>query len=584
MDFVKCRLPAGVFVAAILACAIPASAGGPLAPKFMPLPHDGTCEPIQRSNACQRTDKDFTVNKADGSGTTTISIIENNTLSFSRIANMTKALGEPFHPKTDSYEKKTIAARTYYGAMLKDTGEIIENAMYPYFLPVSDKVAIAKAHEYSGTSGGVVHKFYWVNLDGKLTEPERPGMKPNTFYYIGGYEGFPVQVFEYVSHDTERGTYTLRQYDAYGKERAIFDNIVLHKRRDENDSFELDFFPNSTKTFVVSALHPDTGEPASLWFATDGSVLGYRPPAEVRSVLAVDAKKSRQDELVQIVGQLPVRTGLKDDRLYHPLDMKGERVAAPDNFLGMARMFSWSGRTGGADNGQVHYRGWLLVYDLGTGYGYKISDRATTASDYPWMVTAEEVLKSEGDLKMLAGFEAAPIDGYTRTVIRLFDRYEADGITPAAGAVPASWRQVNRNSDNALKVTATTELREESYATANDAFAAIKQREMEHKAEYARRQEVYRQEMAVWQAERDAQEARYQAEQQARLEREAAQEAEWARKRAQYRPKTGAEEYAERLEAYRRQQGLSSGVDTPFKRTTTECYDQGDGTEKCFTR
>ncbi len=38
------------------------------------------------------------------------------------------------------------------------------------------------------------------------------------------------------------------------------------------------------------------------------------------------------------------------------------------------------------------------------------------------------------------------------------------------------------------------------------------------------------------------------------------------------------------MEEYKRQQGISSGVATPFKRKTTECYDQGDGTEKCFTR
>ncbi|MEM5518551.1 hypothetical protein WNY37_16455 [Henriciella sp. AS95] len=581
------KLAATLFLAAMTASAPSASAGGPSVPSWNPHAEPGQCVPIERTKSCERTDLVYLVNKADGSGTTRVALIEDRSLSFRKISKMAKAMGEPFDRKINSYAKEVLEESLWRGARLPDEGRTIEPPLYLYVYPVSDKVALIEPYDKVPTPE--TDLLYFVALDGKIAEPVRPGIRRDRLVYIGGrHRNMPAHVFELVSSDKERGTATFRQYDGYGNVRAVFDNIVRHKPKDNFDSWELDFVIYGPQHFVTSALHPVTGEPASLWFNADGSVMGYRPPAVPRSVIQIGTKDRSWTDLFSLVGELPEFTGLKDNRLYHPLDVNGKLWPAPDNFVGMARMFDWPHRnSAGAPTGNNNYRGWLLVYNLGTGYGYKIADRDRPKSDYPAMVSAPYVLNAEKDLKMLAGFQTAPIDGsngYKRTVIRLFDRYEADGVTPAAGAVPASWREVNRNSDNGLRVTATTELREESYATASEAFAAMRQRELEHKAEYARRQEIYRQERLAWQAEREAQEARYQAEQQARLEREAAQEAEWARKRAQYRPKTGAEEYAERMEEYKRQQGLSSGVQAPFKRQTTECYDQGDGTEKCFTR
>lgn len=584
MSHYNSKLASALFLVTSLNGAITASAGGPSVPSWNPHAERGQCVPIEGTKACERTDLVYLVNKADGSGTTKVALIEDKSLSFSKISKMAKAMGEPFHSKTGSDQKKVLERQSWRGARLPDEGRTIEPPLYLYVYPVSDKVALVEPYDKSRTPE--TDLVYFVALDGKLAAPVRPGIRRDHLFYVGGqYGNMPAQVFELVSFDKARGTATVRQYDGYGNERAVFDNIVLHKRRDDFDSFELDFFINSAEHFVVSAVHPITGEPAALWFAADGSVLGYRPPAAPRSIKQIGNRDGRWRNLFSLVGELPVFTGLKDDRLYHPLDSNGEKFAAPDNFIGMARMFSWPVKnSGGGLTGNNDYRGWLLVYDLEAGYGYKISDRAQANSDYPSMVSAPNVLKNEDDLKMLAGFETTSIDGLTRTVIRLFDRYETDGITPAAGAVPAGWHQVYTNSDNGLRITATTEIREESYATASEAFAAIRKEMLEDKAEYARRQEIYRQEMLAWQAERDAQAARYQAEQQARYEREAAQEVEWARKRAEYRPKTGAEIFAERMEEYKRQQSVSSGVDTPFKRKTTECYDQGDGTAKCFTR
>lgn len=578
------KLASAFFLVTTLSGAITASAGGPSVPSLNPHAEPGQCVPIERTKACERTDLVYLVNKADGSGTTKVALIEDRSLSFSKISKMAKAMGEPFHTKIDSYAKGVLEKSLWRGVRLRDEGRTIEPPLYRYVYPVSDKVALIEPYDKAPTPEKDL--LYFVALDGKLAEPVRPGIRRDRLVYVGGrHRNMPAHVFELVSVDKERGTATFRQYDGYGNERAVFDNIVRHKPKDEFDSWELDFVIYGPQHFVTSALHPVTGEPVSLWFNADGSVMGYRPPAVPRTVIQIGNKERPWTDLFSIVGELPVFTGLKDNRLYHPLDVHGELWPAPDNFVGMARMFSWAEtNSASALTGNNVYRGWLLVYDLGTGYGYKIADRDRPKSDYPAMVSAPYVLNAEADLKMLAGFKVEKIEGYNRAVVRLFDQYEADGITPAAGAVPAGWHQVYRNSDDGLRISASTEILEESYATANEAFAAIRQREVEHKAEYARRQEIYRQEMAVWQAEREAQEARYQAEQQARLEREAAQEAEWARKRAQYRPKTGAEEYAERMEEYKRQQGLSSGVQAPFKRTTTECYDQGDGTEKCFTR
>ena len=38
------------------------------------------------------------------------------------------------------------------------------------------------------------------------------------------------------------------------------------------------------------------------------------------------------------------------------------------------------------------------------------------------------------------------------------------------------------------------------------------------------------------------------------------------------------------MEEYKRANSRPAGVQAPFKPQTTECYDQGDGTEMCFTR
>lgn len=584
MNRKPCSLAAlAVFATALLASG-PARADGPFTQTWNPHAEPGQCVPIKGSKACERTDLVYTVNKADGSGTTKVSLIEDNTLSWSRISKMAKAMGEPFHPKTDSYQKKVLERTTWRGARLPGEGSTIEPPLYLYLFPVSDKVALIEPYDKSRTPE--TDKLYFVALDGKLDVPVGPGIQRNRLYYIGGYyAGMPAQVFELIGRDEARGTFTLRQYDGYGRERAVFDNIVLHKRKDNYDSYELSFYVNSQYEFVVSALHPDTGEPASLWFNADGSVSGYRPPAEVRSVLEVGAKDRTQSELLAIVGQLPVMTDLRDDRLYHPLNLSGEKIPAPDNFIGMARMFHTRSSNGDMSTAPNYYSGWLLVYGLETGYGYKVADRAMTSFNYPAMVSAEDVLASEASFKMLSGFGHSRVaDGSLATIVRPFDRYEADGVTPAEGALPAQWHRVFTNSDGGLTLTASAEIPAKTYATSTEAFFAIGQDEIASDLEYARRQEEHRREWAALQAERDAEKARREAELQAYYAREAEIEAAYAAKRNEYRPKTGAEEFFERMEEYKRANSRPAGVQAPFKPQTTECYDQGDGTEMCFTR
>ncbi len=563
-----------------------ASAGGPFIPKFVPLPKDATCDPINRSDACQRTDKDFKVNKADGSGTTIVSLIEDRTLSYSKIAKTGKVMGEPYFPKDDSYTKKTLAARPYYGAMLKPSGEIIEPAIYPYLIPVSDKVALAKANESSRFYGKdnayrlETNKFYFVNMDGKLTQPERPGIDPRNLYFIGGYYGsLPAQVFEVIGRDEARGTVTMRQYDSYGNERAVFDNIILHKRKDIYDSYELSFYVNSQYDFVVSALHPETGEPAALWFKADGSVIGYRVSAVVRSTLELGSKDRVQPELVEVVGQLPVITSLRDDRLYHPLDLDGERVAAPSNFIGMARMFQSHSSAGDLSSAMSYYRGWLLVYALPTGYGYKIADSGSSSHQYPAIVNAEDVLLSEKSLKMFSGFGYSRVaDGSLAIILRPFDRYEADGVTPADRALPAEWHRVFQSQ---TKFTATEgELAAKSYPTSTEAFFAIGQDEIAQDRAYAQRQAEYKRQLAEREAEQAVERARREAELRAHFEREAKREAEYAKARAQYRPKTGAEEFNERMALMKNHWNRPNPVELPAG--TKICYDMGDGSDFCF--
>ncbi|MEQ9590841.1 MAG: hypothetical protein RJS97_23075 [Parvibaculaceae bacterium] len=563
-----------------------ARADGPMAPSRTPSAEAGQCLPIKGSTACKQTFRTFAVNKADGSGSTKVALIEDRTLSYSKIARTASTLGEPLFPKNDPYTKSSMEKSSYFGVMLDAESNIIEPALYRHILPVSDKVALAVANDvtrFYGKDSGYytpVNKYYFVDLDGKLTKPEQPGIDPASLYYVGGYySGLPAQVFEFIGRDEARGTVTLRQYDGYGRERAVFDNILLHRRKDNYDSFELSFYVNSQYDFVVSALHPETGEPASLWFKADGSVIGYRVSSEVRSTLEVGAKDRTQAELVELVGRLPIITELKDDRLYHPIDLNGERVAAPSNFIGMARMFYSRSSVGDVSTAQNYYRGWLLVYALPTGYGFKISDRASSSVHYPAIVSAEDVLLDEKRLKMLSGFGYSRIaDGDLAMIVRPFDQYEADSVTPAQGALPTRWHRIFERTGS--KFTATQgDLSDKSYGTSTEAFFAIGQDELADDREYARRQEVYQQERAALQAERAAERARREAELQAHFEREAAREAEYAKARSQYRPKTGAEEFNERI-ALMKSWDRRDRRDMPAG--TQVCYDLGDASDFCF--
>lgn len=586
MKFFSAAVCTLVFLIASLYGPLVARADGPFAPTFTPRAEAGQCAPIKGSKACKQTFRTFTVNKADGSGMTKLALIEDDQMTYSKIAKTASTLGEPLHPKNGPDTKASMEKWEYFGVVLDAENKIIEPALYRHILPVSDKVALAVANEvtrFYGKDSGYytpVNKYYFVNLDGKLTKPEQPGIDPSRLYYIGGYYGgLPAQVFEFVSRDEARGTATLRQFDNYGRERAVFDNILLHNRRDNYDSFEVSFYVNSKDDFAVPALNPETGQPASLWFRADGSVIGYRVPSEVRSILEKGAKDRVQSELVEVVGRLPVITELRDDRLYHPLDSDGERVAAPNNFIGMARMFYSRSSVGDVSTAKGYYRGWLLVYALPTGYGFKISDRAVTTGNYPGMVTAEAVLLDEKHLKMFSGFGYARTSkGISNMIVRPFDRYEADGVTPAERALPERWRRMLDHLG--ISFTATEgQLSEESYATSTEAFFAIGQDEIANDAEYARRLEVYRQERVALEAQQAAERAQREAELEAYYAREAAREAEYAKARAKYRPATGAEEFQERMSLmmshYQRQH-------VPMPAGTRICYDMGDGSEFCF--
>ena len=564
-----------------------AHADGPFAPQFIPHAEPGQCIPIKRSKACQRTDQNYLVNKADGSGTTYVSIIDDNTLSYSTISKTASMLGEPLYPKDDSYTKKTLAARFYRGLMLKDEAKIIEPAIYSYILPVSDKVALATANDSTRFYGKNnpyrtdTNKFYFVNLDGKLTKPERPGMVPNSFYYIGGYySGMPAHVFERVRINEARGTLTVRQFDGYGNERAVFDNILIHKRKDNYDSFEFSFYVNSdTKTFTVSALHPETGEPASLWFASDGSVIGYRPPVEPRSILIND-KESINTGLVSIVGQLPVLTDLKDDRLYHPVDGNGEKIPAPDNFIGMARLFHKQGKVGSVSTAHNYYSKWVLVYALPTGYGFK-TDYGSDF-DSQGIRSAYGVLSAENKLKMFSGFGYRRVaDGSFATILRPFDQYQEDGVTPVERALPTVWSQVWSSSEHGMSLVATTDDKdpEKTFTSSTEAFEAIGRARVAHDRAYAARVAASRKAQAEQQAFYEAERARRQAELQAHFAKEAQRKAELMAKN-KYRPKTGAEEFEERMKLM--QNHWSQKNKPNLAPGTKICYDMGDGSDFCF--
>lgn len=567
-----------------------AKADGPFAPSFIPHKKEGQCVAIKRSKACERRDQSYLVNKADGSGTTYISLIEDNTLSYSTISKTAEKLGEPLFPKDDSYTKKTLAARSYRGLMLKDEGKIIEPAVYPFILPVSDKVALAQANEstrFYGKSNPYytpTNKFYFVGLDGKVTKPSAPGMDPNTFYYIGGYYGgIPAQVFERVSSDPARGTVTLRQFDGYGNERAVYDNFVPETKKTNADAYELSFLiDNMSGNFVASALHPDTGELASMRFSPSGDFLGYGGPVAIRSIVTNSAKNLRRFELLTVVGQLPMLTDFEDETLYHPVDETGEKIPAPENFIGMSRMYS-SRSDGDHTTGNVYYENWLLVYALPTGYGFKISNGAgRPVHNSHNSKSALNVLADEQSLKMLSGFAYRKISHKLAVnLIRPFDNYEEDQVTPASGALPAKWQRVLAENGSSLTITGRSHntIGGKTFATADEALSAINLADIQQQREYAQGIAAYRKEAAAKQAERDAERARRDAELQAHFAKEAKKRAE-ALAKERLRPKTGAEEFEERMALMTNHWNRKHKAD--FGPGARICYDMGDGSDFCF--
>lgn len=561
-----------------------ARADGPFVASFFPHSSPATCQPIKRSKNCQRTDISWTVNKADGSGTTTVAVIEDKSLSYSTIAKTASTLGEPYFSKTDSYAKQTLAKRAYRGLILEEEGKIIEPAIYPLIFPISDKVGLAMANEESrfyGKSNPAyteTNKFYLVDLDGKLTKPKSKGLKPYSFYFIGGYGMTPVNVFAATTRDDARGTITIEQYDGYGNVRAVFDNFVPAQKKNYNDGYERSFaIDRMTGNFTAAALHPDTGKPASIRFAPDGSLLGYGPPVVVRGVLTDTASKSREWDLLTVVGKLPVLTKLKDETLYHPVDDAGEKIAAPQNFIGMARMFAIRGDGSVADADNYYYN-WLLVYALPTGYGYKVARRASSQR-YPVMsaMSAHNVLAAEREFKMFSGFGHSGSD----TIIRPFDNYEADGVTPTKRALPTKWHQIFTNGEGELTLLADSDaqISKTGFATSTEAFVTLESERVASAQEYARRLEIRRQQSAALEASQRAESERRHAELQAHFAQEAQKQAAIAHQE-KYRRKTGAEEFSERMKLMENHWNRQNKPNLPSG--TKVCYDMGDGSDFCF--
>lgn len=565
------KLIAAGFAAVLAGVAQTASADGPLITYEEPR---GSCKPIPGKDYCELTGvRNFFVRAADGS-TVQMKLVR-RVASYKEVEQYSAQLGDKIRGRNKK-EKENLDGASLVG-LADAEGNLLEPTAYNQIFPISDRMALATA--YLNESGSVF-KYHLVPIDGKVTKSAGALGERNDFYYIGGHAPErPALVLAQGHYDQAIRRQEATLLDAFGKPKARFDNIIA-----DND---FTFYMFTSGDIIVRAYHPETGEEGSMRLSGAGEVKGYGPKIAFKRILTSKNGPSYVSNALMVVGRLPVVTSLPDETLYHPLAEDGTKMPAPDNFIGMARLFTYDYRT--AQPGRQ--MNWVLVYKTDAGFGYKVAGEGTQGQAYGMSLrSAQSVLKSEADYRMYSGF-GFTMEEWDRTqpskphhaqyVVQEYSSYAPDGLTPSADASPGAWRDMTLSSASYTNLVGKDgeNLGRQAYATPQAAFKAGWAETLaarEQKAEWERK------------LERNLAEARALAEQQ-RLER--IKEMQWHFEQQQrYQPAQPRRESTMATLL----QGLVAGLEGAAaaqnranaalpRGYTRNCYTSGDGWETCYT-
>lgn len=533
------------------------------------------CTPVAGKDYCEDDSRPYYVHAADGS-VVQLKLISRKS-SYKEIEKTSAQMGDKIKGR-NKQDKENLDGVWLMG-LADANGNMVEPPVYSQIVPISDKMALAAAYL---NDHGSSFEYHLIPIDGKVTKSAGRVGDRGAYYYVGGHRPkSPALVMERGRWDASTRLREVTLLDAYGKPKARYDNIIADG--------DLTFFVFESGDIVARAHNPETNEEGSVRFGPDGAVKGYGPKIAFKDIL-VNPKGSRfEANALMVVGRMPVVSSLPDETLYHPLAPDLTKMPAPDNFIGMARMFTYDHNA--AKSGR--HQNWVLVYKTEHGFGYKIAGEGTRGFAYNMPLrTAQSVLKAEADFRMYSGFgftmeEIDPAQPsrpkHAQYVVQEYTAYEPDGITPAPGAVPGQWRDMTLIPDTYTNLTGkdADNLGKQTYATAEAAFR-----------EGWRSVMAWRAEQAAW--ERELQQRL--ADQKARAIREHEMRlAEMQRhfeEQQRYRPAQPQRESAMSAllngfiaglnAATERQRQANAGI--PRNGYARDCYSQGDGYEVCFTK
>ncbi len=548
---------------------------------------NGPCTPLpDEPTICREDNKRWLVMKADGSGTMVMGFVRGKP-GMNGFKKAARAFGGSASGPIPDNRKEYFKNGTAWG-LIEAKGTLpVEPPVYEQIIPISDKFAIAQP--WKVLSGHDENKYYIVPIDGKLTKLGEPIGNYRHIYWAGGYsKNSPIKAFV-NRRQTSVGTDTW-QFDQIGPNGnvvASFDNIISTNEK-------LTFHTEDKSGLVFAkAVDPITGYEASVRWGPMGDFLGYFPKIELLQMVTDGGSAKTEWALMQEVGSLPISTDLPDHTLYRPLDASGEPVIGPENFIGMTPLYDNKWYFGTYSQ---KLKDWLLVYRVPGGFGYKIAGKATRGGvDGNSAFSPISILASEADYVMLAGFdyrgEYQPGDQptikdlWSSKFVQLYSDYQADGVTPADGALPANWRALsswyaeplNFNAERKKAFLNFTGGDSNGWTTSDQAIRATYQKKLRQRAQYA-----------AWERE-----------QQARLDRATREKAE-AYRRAEAEARRKWEEEQAYLAAHPQKvkknwiDGLVAGLEEynrsnqntglqDNRRWQTNCYTYANGRGTCYT-
>ncbi|WP_154222693.1 hypothetical protein [Marinicella rhabdoformis] len=549
----------------------------------------GPCTPLKSNpDICREANERWLVMKSDRSGTKVIGFVKTQP-GKKKLKKASRSFG--FRGKMIKRDKKYYQSKNAWGLIETNGDKPIEPPIYRQIIPISDQYALAQPHDLHSVYDS---PYYLVPIDGKTTKLGKPVGKKNILYFVGGYSmQNPIKVFVNRGRSEmspNKNTHNIEQLGPDGKLVASYDNIIV------TDAKLTFFTQDETGLVFAKGIDPKTGHEVSMRWGPMGDFLGYFPKVDfIETFYDLGREKSRS-YLMQAIGRLPIKTDLPNQTIYLPLDANGEPVTGPDNFIGMTPLYDnkWY-----YDTKIQKHKDWLLIYQTPNGFSYKIAGVASKPVGKNSVHSPISILASEADYVMLAGFdyrrEFRNLDlPYIKHIwdsnfIQFYSAYEADGVTPKPNAYPKNWhifpnyhrRHNVLNVDEKVYYSKIQGPNKKGWKEKYSAIQYSYQDTLDFRADQLERKRAHEQRIA---------EARQRRDEEYKLAMEAAQR-EWQEQQAylaahpKQNQKSWSEKFAQGLNAWGESMRKQSQQNNNNRNSgyRTECYNNYDGTETCYT-